>query len=69
MVQAFRLATSAGRPYLGAAIDTQDYIRDYTQDHVSQWAQGLSQLSSIAATQPHAAYAVGSPRNGNISMN
>ena len=48
--------TSAGWPYLGAAI--QDYIRSYTQDHVSQWAQGLSQLSLIAATQPHAAYAV-----------
>ena len=50
--------TSAGRPYLGAAIGSQDYIRDYTQDHLSQCAQGLSQLSSIAATQPHAAYAV-----------
>ena len=50
--------TSAGRPYLGAAIDSQDYIRDYTRDHVSQWAHGLSQLSLIAATQPHAAYTV-----------
>ena len=29
-----------------------------TQDHVSQWAHGLSQLSLIAATQPHAAYTV-----------
>ena len=50
--------TSAGWPYLGAAISFQDYIRNYTQDHVSQWAQGLSQLSLIAATQPYAAYAV-----------
>ena len=50
--------TSAGRPYLGAAIGSQDYIRDYTRDHVSQWAHGLSQLSLIAATQPHAAYTV-----------
>ena len=50
--------TSADQPYLGAAIGSQDYIRDYTQDHVSQWARGLSQLSLIAATQPHAAYMV-----------
>ena len=50
--------TSAGRPYLGAAIGSQNYIRDYTRDHVSQWAHGLSQLSLIAATQPHAAYTV-----------
>ena len=50
--------TSAGRPYLGAAIGSQDYIRDYTRDHVSQWAHGLSQLSLIAATQPHAAYTI-----------
>ena len=50
--------TSAGQPYLGAAIGSQDYIRNYTQDHVSQWAQGLFQLFLIAATQPHAEYAV-----------
>ena len=29
-----------------------------TQDHVSQWAHGLSQLSLIATTQPHAAYTI-----------
>ena len=46
-----RLSISAGRPYLGAAICSQDCIRDYTQDHVSLWAHGLSQLSLIAATQ------------------
>ena len=50
--------TSAGWPYLGVAIGSQDYIRNYTQakDHIPQWAQGLSQLSLIAATQmqPHA---------------
>ena len=40
------------------AIGSQDYIRDYTRDHVSQWAHGLSQLSLIAATQPHDAYTV-----------
>ena len=50
--------TSAGRPYLGAPIDSQDFITDFTQNCVSQWVQGLSQLSSITVTQPDAAYAV-----------
>ena len=50
--------TSAGRPYLGAALGSSHYIRDYTQDRITNWTQGLSQLSSIAANQPHAAYAV-----------
>ena len=50
--------TSAGRPYLGAPIGSPDYITDFTRNRVSQWVQGLSQLSSIAVTQPHAAYAV-----------
>ena len=46
--------TSAGRPYLGAPLGSRDFLADYTQDHVSQWVQGLSHLSSFAATQPHA---------------
>ena len=49
---------SAGQPYLGAAIGSPHYIRDYTQDRVSQWACKLSQLSLIAASQLHAAYKV-----------
>ena len=57
--------TSAGRPYLGAAIGSQDYIRDYTQDHISQWAQGLSQLSSIVAMLHMQFLRMGSPQNGN----
>ena len=44
--------TSVGWPYLGAPIGSQDFIADYTQDRVSQWVQGLSHLSSFAATQP-----------------
>ena len=49
---------SAGQPYLGASLSSWDFIADYIQDHVSQWVQGLSHLSSFAATQPHAAFAV-----------
>ena len=48
--------TSAGQPYLGAALGSSIF-RDYTQDHITEWTQGLSQLSSIAASQPHTAYA------------
>ena len=50
--------TSAGRPYLGAPLGSEDFVMDYTQTQISQWIQGLSQLSLIAVTQPHAAYAV-----------
>ena len=41
--------TSAGQPYLGAALGSSIF-RDYTQDHITEWTQGLSQLSSIAAS-------------------
>ena len=50
--------TSAGWSYLGVPFGSQDFITDYTQNRISQWVQGLSQLSSIAVTQPHAAYGV-----------
>ena len=50
--------TSAGRPYLGAPLGSHDFIADYTRTQVSQWVQGLSQLSSVTVTQPHAANAV-----------
>ena len=57
--------TSAGRPYLGVPIDSQVFITDCTKNdknRISQWVQSLSQLSSIVATQPHAACAVLSSR-------
>ena len=50
--------TSAGRPYLGAPLGSLDFVMDYTETQISQWIHGLSQLSLIAVTQPHAAYAV-----------
>ena len=49
---------SAGQPHLGAPLGSQDFIVYYTQTQISQWIQSLSQLSLIAVTQPHAAYAV-----------
>ena len=49
--------TSEGRPYLGAALGTEEYIQAFVTDKVKQWAGELEQLANIACTQPHAAHA------------
>ena len=49
--------TSEGRPYLGAALGTQEYVRVYMSEKVRKWIDELNTLSTIAATQPHAAFA------------
>ena len=49
--------TSEGRPYLGAALGTDDYIQAFVTNKVQQWAGELEQLASIAHSQPHAAHA------------
>ena len=49
--------TSEGRPYLGAALGTEEYIQAFVTDKVQQWAGKLEQLATIARTQPHAAHA------------
>ena len=49
--------TSEGRPYLGAALGTQEYVRAYISEKVRKWIDELNTLSTIAATQPHAAFA------------
>ena len=46
-----------GRPYLGAAIGTQDYVNKYMSEKVRKWKEELNTLSTIAVTQPHAAFA------------
>ncbi len=49
--------TSEGRPYLGAAIGTKEYVESYVKDKVVvKWSAALDNLATIAATQPHAAY-------------
>ena len=37
---------SAGRPYLGVPIGSQDFITDYTQNHISQWVQSRVETRS-----------------------
>ena len=49
--------TEEGRRHLGAAIGTRSFVEGYVHHKVSNWVQEVERLSSIAATQPHAAYA------------
>ena len=49
--------TSVGRPYLGAALGTPEYVSQFVTEKVDQWSNELRVLSAIATTQPHAAYA------------
>ena len=48
--------TSDGRPYLGAAIGSQEFIEGYVRSKVQAWSADLSHLSEIALSQPHAAF-------------
>ena len=49
--------TPNDKQHLGAAVGTQTYIKYYVQHKVDQWSLEVMQLSSIAKTQLHAAYA------------
>ena len=49
--------TTEGRRHLGATIGTHDFVERYIQQKVSAWIHEVDRLSSIAITQPHAAYA------------
>ena len=48
--------TTEGKRHLGAAIGTQTFIEKYVQQKVSKWVNEVERLSSIATSQPHAAY-------------
>ena len=48
--------TSDGRPHLGAPVGTSEYVERFTFDKISQWVSEVNTLSSIAISQPHAAY-------------
>ena len=48
--------TPNGRPYLGAALGTPDFIEDHLSSKVRAWSLSVTTLSEIAKTQPHAAY-------------
>ena len=48
--------TSDGRPYLGAAVGSTEYVEGYVRAKVDSWVTLIRNLSLIAKTQPHAAY-------------
>lgn len=48
--------TPDGRPYLGAAIGSPEYISSYVESKVTEWVATLHRLAEIASTQPHAAF-------------
>ena len=48
--------TNHGRPYLGAAIGTNDFVSTYVKTKVKEWISYIDQLGLIAKTQPHAAF-------------
>ena len=48
--------TPEGRPYLGAAIGTHQYVEKYVRAKVSEWSSYVNTLSDIAKSQPQAAF-------------
>ena len=49
--------TVEGKRHLGAAIGDSTFVESYIQLKVAEWVKEIERLSSIATTQPHAAYA------------
>ena len=48
--------TQDGRPYLGAAVGSTEYVEKFVKSKVSSWLSSVCNLTAIARTQPHAAY-------------
>ena len=49
--------TAEGRPYLGAAIGSEEFVISHVKNKVAKWTEELNSLAMIALTQPHAAHA------------
>ena len=48
--------TSDGRPYLGAAVGSRKFVEKHVESKVNSWLSCVCNLTTIAKTQPHAAY-------------
>ena len=49
--------TAEGRPYLGAAIGSVDYVKQWLLNKVREWEEQLLTLAEVARSQPQASYA------------
>ena len=49
--------TSQGRPYLGAALGSDEFREQFVTRKVAEWSDELFQLATAATTQPHATFA------------
>ena len=49
--------TTVGKRHLGAAIGTRSFIEKYPEQKIAAWVHEVETISSLATTQPHAAYA------------
>ena len=48
--------TPEGRPYLGAAIGSQEFVETHVKSKITSWVSCVNCLSDIARIQPHAAF-------------
>ena len=48
--------TTNGRPYFGAAIGSNEYVKEEVESKVKEWTTNVKCLAKIAETQPHAAF-------------
>ena len=51
------LKYKAGQRHLGAAVGSDEFVAAYLEEKVASWTEQVIQLTDIASTQPHAAYA------------
>ena len=49
--------TKSGQKYLGGFVGTEEAIHEYVQELVADWVEQLDVLTSIARSEPQAAYA------------
>ena len=49
--------TVEGKRHLGAAIGSQEFKEEYISEKVAEWCKQVKNLSKMAKSQPHAAYA------------
>ena len=49
--------TRRGKRHLGAALGISSFVEEYVGEKVKEWTEQIYRLSTIALSQPHAAYA------------